>query len=64
MRRRFRARCMLKLAALLAVGGSLFQTASCTSDLSTLGQDLVTSVVDIWITDYFTHQLNAPTSLF
>jgi len=60
----FRRRCWLKVAALLGVCGSLFQSASCTSDLRTMGEDLTVRVVDTWITAYFNDQFNIPSSPF
>jgi len=64
MPKSLRRRCWLKVAVLLAAGGSLLQTSTCNQDVSALGQDLAISIVDQLITSYFSDQFNASGSIF
>ncbi len=64
MRRKARRKTWLGLGFVMTVYGSLFQAASCTSDLPTLGEDWAISVVDTWIASYFSDQFNLPSSSF
>jgi len=59
-----RRRWRLRLAGLLLAGGSLHQTTGCQQTPSTLAQDLVISIADVYITSYFNSQLNVPQSPF
>lgn len=64
MRKSLRHRCWLKVAALLAAGGSLLQTGACNQDLKSLGEDLTISIVDQYIVSYFSDKFNVPGSPF
>jgi len=42
----------------------LYQTTGCQQTPSTLAQDLIVSIADVYITSYFNSQLNVPQSPF
>ena len=64
MRKSLGHRCWLKVAALLAAGGALLQTAACNQDLRSLSEDLAISIADQFIVSYFNDQFNVPGSFF
>ncbi|MHC4065752.1 MAG: hypothetical protein ACYSUI_14820 [Planctomycetota bacterium] len=64
MRRSLGHQCWLKVAALLAAGGSLLQTGACNQDLSSLGASLTASIAGQFIESYFNDQFNVPGSFF
>ena len=59
-----RYRCWLKVAALLAAGGALFQTGACNQDLQSLSGDLAISIADQYIVSYFNDQFNVSGAFF
>ncbi len=64
MRNCLRRRCWLKLAALAAAGGSLFQTSACNQTPSGLAGDLTSSIVNTYIVSFFSDQFNVSGSFF
>jgi hypothetical protein len=64
MRMRLGRKCWAKLAAVMVAGGTLFQTTTCDTTATDLGQQWLLSVVEIWITDYFNNQFNVAGGYF
>ncbi|MCP4249085.1 MAG: hypothetical protein GY778_18730 [bacterium] len=58
MRKTLRQRWLLKLAAVLAAGGSMFQTSGCNQTTESLIGGLATTVNDQYIAPYFNDQFN------
>ena len=64
MSKTLRQRWLLKLAAVLAAGGSMFQTSGCNLTTDSLVGGLTTTIVDQYIALYFNDQFNVAGSPF
>ncbi len=64
MSKTLRQRWLLKLAVVLAAGGSMFQTGSCNATGDSLVGGLTTTIVDQYIALYFNDQFNVARSPF